>query len=134
MIGPIFGGLFFGLLPEELVLQPTIFAAELFVFLLQDGLAFEGTRMPAFPVTDLLPQFEILAAQPSHVPPKLCHFLSKFSEEILPTANLRCVAAFFKKNAVHDSDSLRSHSDSGNLTFPEKRLRRRFTVCRPFCQ
>ena len=62
--------------------------------------------MPAFPVTDLLPKFEILAAQRGHFDAKFQNFLSQFPDQIQPTVQFRGLARFFKENAIHDADSL----------------------------
>jgi hypothetical protein len=49
--------LLFGFLPEELLLQPTILTAEMFVLLLQNGNSLDRAGMHALPITNLLPQF-----------------------------------------------------------------------------
>lgn len=62
--------------------------------------------MPAFPVTDLLAKFEILAAQRDHFGAKFQNFLSQFPGQIQPTVQFRGLARFFKEKAIHDTDSL----------------------------
>ena len=62
--------------------------------------------MPAFPVPDLLPKFEILPAQRGHFGAKFQNFLPQFPDQIQPAVQFRGLARFLKENAIHDADSL----------------------------
>ena len=106
MIGTIFRRLLLGLLPEELRLQPAVFAAKMLIFLFQNSDPLERIRMPAFPVTDLLPKFRILPAQRGHFGAKFRNFLPQFPDQIQPAVQIRGLARFLKKNAIHDTASL----------------------------
>ena len=77
LIRPITPGLLFRLAGEELILKLAVLTAKLCVFLLQGCDAPHGVRMPALPITCLLPQFEILPPQTAHLTPQLGHFVTK---------------------------------------------------------
>jgi len=106
MIRTIFVGLLFGFQPEELLLQTTILAAELFVVLLQDGDAFDRAGMHALPVANLLPQFEILTAQRRNLTAKLRHFPTQLSGQLYPVAGSRFLPTLFDEKTIHGPNSL----------------------------
>jgi hypothetical protein len=63
LVGAILAGLLFGFPAEGLLLQATILATKMFVFLFQDPDPLQGADLHAFPIADLLPKFEIFPAQ-----------------------------------------------------------------------
>jgi hypothetical protein len=105
-IGAIGGGLLFGFLAEELLLQPTILGAEVFVFLLEDGDSFEGAGMHAFPIPDLLAEFEIFPAQRRNFNAELREFRTQFANTIDPVAEVKIRPAVFEHKAIHDLPNL----------------------------
>jgi hypothetical protein len=106
VIGAIGGGLFFGFFAEELLLQATILAAEMFVFLLQHRDPLERGRVHALPITDLLPQLEVFTAHGRHFVAKLRHFQTQLAKAILPTVGILFGPTFFEQKAIHDLLSL----------------------------
>src|SRR6516225_7212706 len=106
MVGTIRGGLLFGFLPEELLLQTTIRATELFVLLLQDGDALEGAGMQALPITNLLPQFQILTAQRRNLTANLRHFSTQLSDQLYPVAGVRFLPTRFDDKTIHGPNRL----------------------------
>src|SRR5262249_54391706 len=106
MIGTIFGGLLFGFLPEQLLLQTPILAAEMLVFLLQDGNPLQRAGMHALPIPNLLAQFEILTAQRGNLTPKLRHLSTQLSDQPYPVAGVRFLPARFEEKTIHGPNKL----------------------------
>jgi CBS domain-containing protein len=106
VVGAILGGLFFGFLAEGLLLQTTILAAKMFVFLFQDRNPFEGASVHAFPIADLLPKVEVLPAQRGNFVAKLRYFRTQFANARHPVAAVQFRSAFFKQKAIHDLPTL----------------------------
>ncbi len=76
-------GMLFGTASEDLRLELAILSTEMLDFCLQLGDAFQGVSVAAFPVTGLLPQFEVLAPQPLDLGTQFGNFTTNLGEEFV---------------------------------------------------
>jgi hypothetical protein len=96
LVGTILAGLLLGFLAEELGVEASDLAAEVFVVLLDGGEAFEGAGMHALPVAGLLAQLEVIPAQGSDLGTQLGQFGAQLVEEVESFAGVRLGTALFK--------------------------------------
>src|SRR5260221_6876176 len=127
MVGAILGGLLFGFFAEGLLLQTTILAAKMLVFLFQDRDPLQRTGMHAFPIADLLPKFEVLLAQRANFVAKLRYFRTQFANARHPVADNGVRTAFFKQKAIHDLSTLPLDRRFRKEQLLAKRVGRSFT-------
>ena len=99
VIGAILPRLGFGTSPEEIGLELAFFAFKLFDLLLQRGDAAEGIAMTRLPISDLLPEFEILAleamdfgAQLADFPTQVLHQSNQLRGGVAPMTELNQLA------------------------------------------
>jgi hypothetical protein len=96
----------FGAPSEEIGLELPLFSFELVNFLFQGGDAAQGIAMATLPISDLLAQFEVLAAQALDLGAQLGHFLapSLHQEDQFRGGVLRTTDR--NQLAVHDQQAL----------------------------
>jgi hypothetical protein len=102
-------------LAEGLLLQTTILAAKMFVFLFQDGDPLQGVQ--AFPIADLLQMFKILPAQRANFATKLRYFRTQFANALHPVADVEFRSAFFKQKAISVDAAKRQASKGQSSVF-----------------
>ena len=76
------------------------------VFLFEDGDSFEGAGVHAFPIADLLAEFEIFPAQRRNFLAELREFRTQFANAIDPVAEVKIRPAVFEHEAIHDLPNL----------------------------